>query len=391
MMFTYNTPTKLIIDCDILKLGEIIKSYGYKNVLFLYGGGSIKKIGLYDEVINSLNNSRINYIEVSGVEPNPKLSFVRDVLAKNYEFDMILAVGGGSVIDTAKSIAVSYKSGVDPWKFNSHEVIPTKSMPVGVVLTISAAGSEMSSSCVITNEELKIKQGFNSEVNRPLFAIMNAEYTYSVNKYQTACGIVDIMMHTLERYISLEESMLADEFAIGLLKTVVKNGKIAYANPIDHQARKELMLASSFAHNGLTHVGRSYKLRAHMFEHIISGFYDNVTHGAGLAIVWPAYCKYVYKNPLLTPLFARLAYELFNVEKTVNVEVDAYLGIIKMEEFFKELGMPIRLEDVNIDISNLEPFALALTKNKTVIIRDVVDIDYEVAKAIFSLMFSEGN
>ena len=156
------------------------------------------------------------------------------MLANDYEFDMILAVGGGSVIDTAKSIAVSYKSGIDPWKFNSHEVTPQKSMPIGVVLTLSAAGSEMSSSCVITNLELQIKQGFNSEVNRPLFAIMNAELTYSVNKYQTACGIVDIMMHTLERYISSEASMLADEFAIGLLKTVVKNGKVAYNDPTNY-------------------------------------------------------------------------------------------------------------------------------------------------------------
>ena len=390
-MFSYNAPTKLFIDYDINNLGEIINSYGYKRVLFLYGGGSIKKNGLYEEIVNSLNKSNISYIEVGGVEPNPKVSFVRNVLEKNYEFDLILAVGGGSVIDTAKSIAVSYKKGIDPWKYNSHEVVAESSMPVGVILTISAAGSEMSSSCVITNEELKIKQGFNSEVNRPLFAIMNAELTYSVSKYQTACGIVDIMMHTLERYISSGNSMLAEEFAIGLIKTVVVNGKIAYHNPDDYQARKELMLASSFSHNGLTHVGKNYKMRAHAFEHIISGFYDDVTHGAGLAIVWPAYSKYVYKNPLLTPLFARLAYEIFGIEKTADEASDAYLGIIKMEEFFKELDMPTRLEDVAINISDLERFALTLTKNKTTIIKDVVDIDYEASKAIFSLMFAEGN
>lgn len=390
-MYTYNAPTKLFIDCPIKELGKLIKSYNFKNVLFLYGGGSIKKIGLYDEVVKSLTDNNINFIEASGVEPNPKVSFVREVLAKNYEFDMILAVGGGSVIDTAKSIAVAYKKDVDPWKYNSYEVPPTDSMPVGVVLTISAAGSEMSSSCVITNEELAIKQGFNSEVNRPLFAIMNADLTYSVSKYQTACGVVDIMMHTLERYISKEDSMLADEFALGLLKTVVKNGLIAYNNPTDYQARKELLLASSFSHNGLTHVGRNYKMRAHAFEHIISGFYDEVTHGAGLAIVWPAYSKYVYKNPTLTPLFAKLAYELFDVEKTLDMASDAYLGIIKMEEYFKSLNMPTRLEEVGINIGELERFALALSKNKTAVIKDVVDISYEEAKAIFSLMFEEGN
>ena len=388
-MYTYNAPTKLLIDFDINNLGEVIKNYGYKRVLFVYGGGSIKKLGLYDKVIKSLNDYDISFIEEGGVEPNPKVSFVREVLNKNQEFDMILAVGGGSVIDTAKSIAVSYESGIDPWKFNSHEVVPTKAIPVGVVLTISAAGSEMSSSCVITNEEINVKQGFNSEVVRPLFAIMNPEYTFSVNKYQTACGIVDIMMHTLERYISNEDSMLADEFAIGLLKTVIKNGKIAYDDPTNYQARKELMLASSFSHNGLTHVGRGYKMRAHAFEHIISGFYDEVTHGAGLSIVWPAYAKYVYKNPLLTPLFARLAYDLFDLEKTENIEDDAYLGITKLEEFFKSLDMPVRLNEVGIDKSNVELFALSLTKNKTTIIKDVVDIDYDDAVGIFTLMFSE--
>ena len=389
-MYLYNAPTKLFIDFDINNLGEVIKNYGFKKVLFLYGGGSIKKIGLYDEVVNSLDKYGIKYIEVSGVEPNPKVSFVREVLAKNYDFEMILAVGGGSVIDTAKSIAVSYNSGIDPWKFNSHEVTPTKSLPVGVVLTISAAGSEMSSSCVITNEEINVKQGFNSEVNRPLFAVLNPECTYSVSKYQTACGVVDIMMHTLERYISLEHSELADNFAIGLLKTVVKYGLIAYNDPTNYEARKEVMLASSFSHNGLTHVGRNYKLRAHVFEHIISGLYDDITHGAGLAIVWPAYSKYVYKNPLLTPLFARLAYEVFDVVKTEDMELDAYNGILKLEEFFRLLNMPLTLNEVGIEKNNLERFALELTKNKTIVIKDVVDIDYEAALSIFNLMFSEG-
>lgn len=388
-MYSYNAPTRLFIDYDIDKLGEVIKSYGYKNILFIYGGGSIKKNNLYQEVVDSLNKYDINFIEVSGVEPNPKVSFVRDVLAKNYQFDMILAVGGGSVIDTAKSIGVSYKTNIDPWKFNTKEAVPTQCVPIGVVLTISAAGSEMSSSCVITNSEINVKVGFNSEVIRPLFAFMNPSLTCSVSKYQTASGVVDIMMHTLERYINKKESMLAQEFAIGLLKTVVKYGVVAFNNPNDIEARKQLMLASSFSHNGLTHVGRDYIMRAHAFEHIISGFYDNVTHGAGLAIVWPAYSKYIYKNPLSTPLFARLAYELFDVEKTENIEDDAYKGIIKMEEFFKALDMPTRLEDVNISKDDLERFSLALSKNKTNIIKDIIDIDYEAAKAIFTLMFRE--
>ena len=388
-MFLYNAPTKVFIDGDLNEIGEVVKSYGYKKILLVYGSGSIKVNGLYDVVINSLKEAQIEYIEESGVEPNPKLSFVRSVLAKDYEFDMILAVGGGSVIDTAKSIAVSYKTGIDPWEFNSKKTIPFKSMPIGVVLTISAAGSEMSSSCVITNSDINVKLGFNSELVRPLFAYLNPELTYNVSKYQTACGIVDIMMHTLERYINPDESMLATEFAIGLLKTVMKYGPIAYNEPNNYEARKQLMLASSFSHNGLTHVGRGYMMRAHAFEHIISGLYDEVTHGAGLSIVWPAYAKFMYTNEIALPLFARLAYELFDVEKSNDSAKDAYLGIVRMEEFFKSLGMPTRLEEVGISSTELERLALELSANKTKVISDLVSIGYEEAKQIFALMFSE--
>lgn len=386
-MYIHNTPTKVFIDYDIKNIGELIKSYGFKKVLFVYGGGSIKKIGLYDGIVDSLKSHNISYIEASGVEPNPKVSFVREVLAKNYEFDMILAVGGGSVIDTAKSISLSHKTGIDPWKFSKQEVEPTSSVPVGVVLTLAAAGSEMSNSCVITNEETNEKEGFGSEFNRPLFAIMNPEYTYSVSKYQTACGVVDIMMHTLERYISDEKSMLADEFAIAVLKTVVKNGWVAYNNPTDYEARKQVMLASSFSHNDLTNIGRNWCPRAHLIEHIISGFYDNVTHGAGLAVVWPAYCKYIYKDSKVAPLLARLAYELFDVEKSNDLVSDAYKGIELMEEFFKSMNMPTRLEELGISKADVEKFSLALTKDKTLTITDVVDIDYEAATNIFMLMF----
>ena len=388
-MYLYNAPTKVFIEHDLNKVGEVIKSYGYKKVLLVYGSGSIKTNGLYDTIVDSLKTNNISFVEASGVEPNPKLSFVREVLSKDYDFEMILAVGGGSVIDAAKSIAVSYKTGLDPWVFNSHEVVPFKALPVGCVLTISAAGSEMSSSCVITNSEINVKQGFNSELVRPLFAFLNPELTYSVSKYQTACGIVDIIMHTIERYINKTESSLASEFAIGLMKTVIKYGPVAYNEPNNYEARKQLMLASSFSHNGLTHVGRNYLLRAHIFEHIISGLYDEVTHGAGLAIVWPAYAKYIYTNEIALPLFARLAYELFDVEKTSDLAHDAYLGIIKMEEFFKSLGMPTRLEEVGINVSELERLALTLSNNKTKVINDLIPLGYEEMKSIFALMFSE--
>ena len=387
--YTYYTPTKLYIDEDVNKIGEIINSYGFKKVLFLYGKNSIKENGLYDKVIDSLNKNQISFIEAGGVEPNPKIEFVREVLNSNYDFDFILAVGGGSVIDTAKSISVSYQSGNEPWDYNMHRKIADKNVPIGVILTISAAGSEMSNSCVISNLESNDKQGFNNDLMRPLFAIMNAELTYSVNKYQTACGIVDILMHTLERFITDDDLMVSSEFAIGIIKTVIKNGLIAYNEPDNYIARKNLMLASSFSHNGLTSMGHTFYFRCHKFEHVISGFYDHVSHGAGLAICWPAYAKYVYKDEAVLPRFLRLAYEVFDVEKTDNKLVDAYRGILRLEAFFKSLGMPTRMQDLNIGIENLERFALKLTNDKKTKVVDYIAIDYNRALEIFKLMWVE--
>ena len=385
--FTYYTPTKLFIDEDINNVGKIIKNYNFKKILFLYGQKNIKANGLYDKVIHSLEENEIEFVEVSGVEPNPKVELVREVIDKNYEFEMILAVGGGSVIDTAISISVSYDTGIDPWCFNNQTAVATKSIPIGVVLTISAAGSEMSNSCVISNMQTNDKQGFNNDLIRPLFAIMNPELTYSVSKYQTACGIVDILMHTLERYITDDDFMLSSEFAIGVIKSVIENGKLAILEPNNYLARKNLMLASSFSHNGLTNVGNKYYFRAHKFEHVISGFYDNVSHGAGLAVVWPAYAKFVYRDERVFPRFLRLAYDVFNVEPTGNEYKDAYLGIVLLENYFQEIGMPIRMGELNIPNNELERFAMKLTNNKTSKVIDFEPIDYEKAKKIFELMW----
>lgn len=383
----YYAPTKLYIDYDEENVGKIIKDLGYKNILFVYGKGSIKKNGLYDKVIQSLKDNELNVIEESGVEPNPKVEFVRNVIKKNYKIDFILAVGGGSVIDTAKSIAVTYNTNNDPWDFNSKKAIPQKALPIGVILTISAAGSEMSNSCVISNLEIKAKNGFNSDLVRPRFAIMNPKNTYSVSKYQTACGIVDIMMHTLERFISKYDVDLVDNFCIGLLKTVYKYGLIAYNEPDNYEARKQLMLASSFSHNGLMEMSRSMCFRCHQFEHVLSAFHDEVAHGAGLAIVWPAYSKYIYKNEIALPKFLRLAYEVFMVEKTNDKYLDAYNGILKLEEFFKALNMPTALNDLGISINELEDLSLAVSWNKTRVIEDVIPLTYKEMKEIYELMY----
>ena len=384
----YYAPTKLLIDYDIHNIGNLIEEYGYKRVLVVYGKGSIKKQGLYDIVINSLKEKNLIFFEEGGVEANPKVEFVRNALAKNYDIDFILAIGGGSVIDTAKSISVSYKTNIDPWEFNSKREVPKKALPIGVILTIAAAGSEMSNSCVISNPELKMKNGFNSDLVRPKFAIMNPELTYSLPKYQMACGIVDIMMHTLERFITPYESDLADNFCIGLLKCVYKNGLIAYNDPKNYKARREIMLASSFSHNGLMELARPMCFRCHQFEHVLSAVHDEIAHGAGLAVCFPAYAKYIYKkSPIAFMRFLRLAYEVFEVEPSIDKDADCLLGIERLVEFFKNLNMPTKMADLGIEKGELEDLSLRVSWNKTRVIEDVIPLTYKEMREIYELMF----
>ena len=265
--FSYYTPTKVIFGKGVQsQVGEVIRSYGYKKILLHYGSGSIKRSGLYDQIVASLNESGIEFVELGGVQPNPKLSLSRKAaqLCIDEQVEMILAVGGGSVLDSSKSAAAGAANRCYPWEFSSGARKLTKSLPVGAVLTISAAGSEMSNSCVITNEDGWLKRGFGSDLNRPIFALMNPELTYTVSKYQTACGITDIMMHTLERYFCMNGDVaLTDRLAEGLLKSVIEAGSIAIENPEDYEARATLMWASSLSHNGLTGNGRDYMMRCH--------------------------------------------------------------------------------------------------------------------------------
>ena len=386
--FTYYTPTKVFFgENQENNLGEILKSYNVKKVLFHYGQTSIKKSGLYDVVINQLNAAQIDYVELGGVEPNPKLSLVHKgvELCKKENVDLVLAVGGGSVIDSAKSIAHGALVDFDPWKFSIKEETPRKALPVGVILTIAAAGSEMSDSCVITNEETLEKRGFNTITNRPLFAIMNPKYTFTVSKYQTACGIVDILMHTLERFFAdpEEKSQLSDSIAISLMKTVIENGKIVMADPTNYNARAELMWASSISHNSLTGIGKSFQMSVHQIEHEVSGMFDEVAHGAGLAVVWPAWAKVAYKHDLKH--FKRFAYEVMEVEQTDSSENDIIASIDKIKEFFKEIGMPVTLKELNIEESNIEQLAYNFTFKGKRTVKDIFEVDYEKALEILTI------
>lgn len=387
--FEFHAPTKIIFGKDTHKqVGEVISSYGYKKVLLHYGGGSVKKNGLYESIVASLNDSKIDFVELAGVQPNPKLSLVKKgvQICKSQGIELVLAVGGGSVLDSAKVIATGALYDCDPWEFSAKITTPTMALPVGAVLTLSASGSEMSTSAVITNEENLLKRGYNSEFNKPLFSICNPELTYSVDKYQTACGIVDIMMHTLERYFTLSESdvELTDRLAEGLIKTVINAGTKALDNPNDYGARANLMWAGSLSHNDLMGAGRKVFMACHHLEHELSGMYDFVAHGAGLSVVFIAWAKYLYKYSI--PRFCQYATRIWNIEMDYqNPEKTALAGILATERFFSDIGMPIRLSEFNIGGDKIAEMAQKCTFWGKRTLPDYIELGQKEIEDIFKL------
>ena len=382
--FIYNTPTKVYFGKDKeLEVGKIISEYGFTKIMIQYGKRSVKSSGLLDRVTNSLKQFNIEYVECGGVEANPKVEFVREAIkiAREHNVQMILAVGGGSVIDSSKFTALGAIAECDVWDFPIGKQTPKGALPVGAILTIAAAGSEMSNSAVLTNLSESKKKGCTTEFNRCKFAIMNPELTYTVSKYQTACGIVDIMAHTMERYFTnLEPTPLTDRIAESILKTVVEYGKIAIKNPCDYNARANIMWASSLSHNGLTGCGRENYLAVHQFEHAVSGEYDEVAHGAGLAVLFPAWAKYVYKYNV--PRFACFAREVFGIEEKDD-ELSAIKGIKAMSDFFKSLDMPSKLSDFNIPFSSIEKLTNLCSNNNTRTINSYIPLGYKEIKEIF--------
>ncbi len=382
--FMFYTPTRVFFGRDKHKdVGSIIKGYGFKTIMMQYGQGSIKKSGLYNEVMTSLKENGINVIEMGGVEPNPRLTFVREAIknARENKVEMILAVGGGSVIDSSKYTAAGVLDDGDVWDFPTKKRVLEKGLPVGCILTIAAAGSEMSSSAVITNSELNMKRGFNSDFNRCLFAICNPELTYSVSKYQTACGIVDIMAHTMERYfVPVEPTDLTDRIAESILKSVVSAGKVLMDDPCNYEARATMMWASSLSHNDLTGCGRENMLAVHQLEHALSGEYEEIAHGAGLAVLFPAWAKYVYK--FNTERFAQFARRVWDVTEADD-EKAAVEGIKCMEGYFKEIGMPLTLREFDIPEECADRLAELCTFGKTREIPTYISLDYEKIREIF--------
>lgn len=381
--FEFVSPTKIFFGKGQEEnVGKIIKKYGFKKILFHYGTSSIFKSGLYDKVVKSLNDENVEFIALGGVTPNPKIDLVREgvKIVKENNIDFILAVGGGSVIDSAKTISHGAKVEFDPWLLFTQEEKPIDSLPVGVILTLSAAGSELSNSCVISNSDINVKNGFNTDLNRPLFAIMNPELTYTVSKYQTACGIVDILMHTLERYFNDEQNTyFADEMAYGIIKSTIKAGLIAYDEPENYDARASMMIASSYSHNGLTGLGSKFYFTVHKLEHILSGLFDYVAHGAGLAILFPAWAKYT------KDLFNE---KWINLGKVLGLKDDENLvdnTILYFENLFKKINMPTRLKEVEVYEKDFELFANRATKNNTIKIVGVKQLDKDDVLKILEL------
>ena len=384
--FEYYTPTKVFFGKSKEKeVGKIISQYGYKKIMLQYGKGSIKKNGLYDCITNSLKEYDIEFVEMGGVEPNPKIEFVREAvrIAKREGVELVLAVGGGSVIDAAKYTALGAVTDCDVWDFVVGKQKPTSALAVACVLTIAAAGSEMSWSAVVSDLSLNMKRGLASDLIRPLFAVCNPELTYTVSPYQTACGITDIMAHTMERYFTpCEPTDITDQIAEGILRSVINAARVVMKEPNNYEARANIMWASSLSHNNLTGCGRINSLPVHQLEHAVSGEYDNVAHGAGLAVLFPAWAKYVYTYNI--PRFAQFARNVWAVNE-VDDKKAAEMGIESMTEFFKSIGMPSTLREFGINLDAIDKLTDLCTFNNTRTVNSVIKLGSKEIKDIFKL------
>lgn len=363
--FDFCSPTRFVFGKDTEKqAGSLLKEYGATKVLLHSGGGSIKKSGLYNRVTESLDNAGIPFVALDGVRPNPRSSLVYEgiALCRKEKVDFILAVGGGSVIDSAKAIAVGTANTCDFLDFFEEKEKLEKSLPVATIVTIAAAGSEGSTSCVITNERTGKKSGINHNCLRPIFSIMNPELTYTLEPFQTACGIADIISHTLERYISnTREVSLSDRLCEALLLTLIQNAPIVMSNPNDYGARANIMWAGTLAHNHIVGLGRQEDWTAHAIEHVLSAEYD-IAHGAGLAVVFPAYITYQYKHNVL--LFAHLFERIFalmpNRDRPEETVVE---GINCLVRFFTSLGLPSCFEELGIPKEDIPHLASKVKVN----------------------------
>lgn len=383
--FVFYPATKYVFGRGVEnKVAEQLQAFSMKKPLIVYGKGSVVRSGLLDRVKKSLVDAGIPFAELGGVQPNPVDAKVYEVieLARKENIDSVLAVGGGSSIDTAKAIAAAIPYDGDFWDFYSGKAKVTKALPVGVVLTIPAAGSEGSGNTVITKLDGLHKIGMGSDKLRPRFALMNPELTFTLPPYQTAAGITDMMAHIMERYFSnTPEVEITDRIAEGVMKAIIAEAPKVIANPEDYDARANIMWSGTLAHNGVCSGGREEDWATHGLEHELSAVY-NVTHGAGLAVMFPAWMTYAMKeNPFKLAQFAR---RVFDIEEEDDKKAAA-LGIEALKKFLSSIGMPTSMRQLGIENPDIELLAKKVTENKGEVFGNYIKIDRDVAKDIYSL------
>ncbi len=384
--FDFGNPTRIIFGRGTeARVGALTAAHA-KKVLLHFGGGSIKASGLYDRVAASLKAAGVEWVELGGVKPNPRLSLVREGvrLCKEKGLGMILAVGGGSVIDSAKAIAMGAVIEGDVWDFYLGKGEPAKALPVGTVLTIPAAGSESSTGTVITNEDGQLKRAVNSELIYPRFSILNPELCFTLPRFQVACGAADIMAHLMERYFTRVENVeFTDRLLEATMKTIALKAPVALANPRDYDAWAEFMWAGTIAHNNLLNTGRVGDWASHDIEHEISGIYD-VAHGAGLAVVFPAWMKHTLAQDVSR--FAQWAARVWNVDADfADLEATARQGIERLEAWYRAIGLGTKLGDLKVGTDRLDEMASKCTDGDRHTVGNFVKLDKAAVRKVLEL------
>ena len=388
--FQYYIKTNVVFgEGSVCRTAELVKKHGGSRVLVVYGGGSAKRSGLLDRVFALLDEALIPYDSIGGVQPNPRVELAREGVKRAVEFraDLILAVGGGSVIDTAKAIAHGAANPeTDIWEFWKRRAVPTRSTPVGVILTIPASGSETSDSAVLTNEQEQEKRGLNTDLNRPAFAILDPKLAMTLPPRQVSCGVTDILMHTLDRYFTpADDNELTDALAEALLRVVIRNGPKVVENENDLHAMSEIMWCGSVSHNGLTGLGAPREFTTHQLGHALSEKFDAI-HGESLSAMWGSWARYVWETK--PARFARFARNVWDVDD-VDADEAAMLGIEATENFFRSLHMPVslgELKDVGVQSEEgLQELALRCSYQKTRTIGSFRVLGYDDMLEIYRL------
>lgn len=388
--FQYYIKTNVVFgEGSVCRTAELVKKHGGSRVLVVYGGGSAKRSGLLDRVFALLDEALLPYDSIGGVQPNPRVELAREGVKRAVEFraDLILAVGGGSVIDTAKAIAHGAANPeTDIWEFWKRRAVPTRSTPVGVILTIPASGSETSDSAVLTNEQECEKRGLNTDLNRPAFAILDPKLAMTLPTRQLSCGVTDILMHTLDRYFTpADDNELTDALAEALLRVVIRNGPKVVENENDLHAMSEIMWCGSVSHNGLTGLGAPREFTTHQLGHALSEKFDAI-HGETLSAMWGSWARYVWETK--PARFARFARNVWDVDD-VDADEAAMLGIEATENFFRSLHMPVslgELKDVGVQSEEgLQELALRCSYQKTRTIGSFRVLGYDEMLEIYRL------